>query len=411
MKMSYRTTYYAACTGFGVQSIVINLSPLLFLTFQNQFNISFAQIGMLVTCNFVIQMLIDMSSALFVDKIGYRKAAVLSQISATIGLIGLGVFPEILSDSYAGIVLATVFLGIGGGLMEVVGNPIVETLPINIRSADLSLMHSFYSWGLVAVVLFSTMFFSMFGIENWKILTALWAIVPLTNALVFLKTPIVNPKPEDEKLSFTGLFKTKVFWVLLILMICAGVSEQAISQWASLFAEAGLGVSKSTGDILGPCLFAVLMGISRVYYAKANHGLNLRKFIMLSSCLCVVSYVIVVFSPFPVVSLLGCGLCGLSVGIMWPGVVALATKYCPKGGTSMYSMLALFGDIGCSLGPTMVGLVAGASGDTVKMLGNIFAHGSTDEIALKIGILSTIIFPIAMVVTTVFLSKLRKKTS
>ena len=344
MKMSYKTTYYAACTGFGVQAIVINLSPLLFLTFQNQFDITLTQIGMLVTCNFVIQMLIDMSSALFVDKIGYRKAAILSQISAVIGLVGLGIFPEVMPSAYMGIVLATVFLGIGGGLMEVVGNPIVESLPINIRSTDLSLLHSFYSWGQMSVVLLSTVFFAVFGIQNWKILTIIWAIVPLSNAVVFSKTPIVSPKPEDEKLSFIGLFKIKVFWVLLILMICAGVSEQAISQWASLFAEAGLGVSKSTGDILGPCLFALLMGVSRVYYAKANHGINLRKYIMLSAALCVVSYVIVVFSPVSVISLLGCGLCGLSVGIMWPGIVALAAKYCPKGGTSMYSMLALFGD-------------------------------------------------------------------
>ena len=397
MKMTYKTTFRAACSGFGVQSIVINLSPLLFLTFQKQFNISLAQIGMLVTCNFVIQMLIDMSSAFFVDKIGYRASAVLSQVSAAIGLIGLGVFPEIMPNAYMGIILATVFLGIGAGLIEVVGNPIAESLPINVRSADITLMHSFYSWGLVATVLLSTAFFALFGIENWKILTSLWSLVPISNAMVFSKTPIVSPKPEDERLSFTGLFKEKIFWVLLALMVCAGVSEQAISQWASLFAEAGLGVSKSVGDILGPCLFAILMGISRVYYAKANHGINLRKFIMLSACLCVVSYVIVVFSPFPVLSLLGCGLCGLSVGIMWPGVVALAAKYCPKGGTAMYSSLALFGDIGCSLGPTMVGLVAGA------------VASSSDEISLKIGILSTMIFPIAMVVTTVFLSRLRKR--
>lgn len=409
MKMTPKTTYYATCIGFGVQAIVINLSPLLFLTFQNQFDITLMQIGMLVTCNFVIQMLIDMSSALFVDKIGYRAAAVLSQVFAAIGLVGLGVFPGMMPSAYLGIILATVFLGIGGGLIEVVGNPIVESLPMDIHSSDLSLLHSFYSWGLVSVVLLSTAFFSVFGIENWKVLTSLWAVVPVINALVFSKTPIVSPKPEDEKLSFAGLFKTRVFWVLLVLMICAGVSEQAISQWASLFAEAGLGVSKSVGDILGPCLFAVLMGISRVYYAKADHGINLRKFIMLSACLCVVSYVIVVFSPFPVISLLGCGLCGLSVGIMWPGVVALAAKYCPKGGTAMYSSLALFGDIGCSLGPTMVGLVAGESGGATKMFEKVFANGSTDEIALKIGILSTIIFPIAMVITTAFLSKLRKR--
>ncbi len=409
MKMTPKTTFYAACTGFGVQAIVINLSPLLFLTFQNQFNITLAQIGMLVTCNFVIQMIVDMSSALFVDKIGYRLAAVLSQLFAALGLVGLGVFPEIMPSAYMGIILATVFLGIGGGLIEVVGNPIVESLPMDIHSSDLSMLHSFYSWGLVATVVLSTVFFTVFGVENWRVLTALWAIVPVTNAIVFSKTPIVSPKPGDEKLSFAGLFKTKVFWVLLVLMICAGVSEQAISQWASLFAEAGLGVSKSMGDILGPCLFAILMGISRVYYAKANHGMNLRKFIMLSACLCVVSYVIVVFSPVPVISLLGCGLCGLSVGIMWPGVVALAAKYCPNGGTSMYSMLALFGDIGCSLGPTMVGIVAGASGDTANLLSGIFTSGNTDEITLKIGILSTIVFPIAMVVTTAFLSKMRNR--
>jgi MFS family permease len=310
-----------------------------------------------------------------------------------LGLAGLGIFPGILPDPYIGLLIAVILYAIGGGLVEVLISPIVEACPMDPskKSAHMSLLHSFYCWGHVFVVIASTIFFTVFGIGNWKILACLWAVVPLLNAFYFSQVPISTLTQNGESMPIKKLISSKMFWILMLLMVCAGASEQAMNQWASLFAEAGLKVTKTVGDLTGPCLFAALMGISRVFYSKFSEKINLRIFMIGSSCLCVVSYLLASFSPYPVLSLIGCSLCGLSVGIMWPGTFSLAAEKCPKGGTAMFALLALGGDLGCSGGPTLVGMVTGVA-----------------EGGIKTGIIAGIGFPVILILGLILLANYRK---
>ena len=378
MKPSYQKTIYACFIGYIVQAIVNNFVPLLFLTFEKTYRIPLSRITMLITINFGIQLLVDLLSAGFVDKIGYRISVVLAHIFAAVGLAGLVFLPDLLPDPFAGLLLAVCIYALGGGLIEVLISPIVESCPTDNKEKAMSLLHSFYCWGHVGVVLLSTIFFSVFGIVNWKILA--WALVPVLNACLFVRTPIAPLIEEGETgMSMGELFCSKVFWLMMLMMLCAGASEQAVSQWASTFAEKGLGVTKTIGDLAGPMLFAILMGSSRAFYGKAGHRMDLDRFMLCSSVLCILSYLLIVFSPLPVFSLVGCGICGLSVGIMWPGTFSKASSALRRGGTAMFALLALAGDLGCSGGPTLVGAVASAASDN-----------------LKIGILVAIIFPVVM---------------
>lgn len=380
MKPNYQKTIYACFIGYIVQAIVNNFVPLLFLTFEKTYHIPLSRITMLITINFGIQLLVDLLSAGFVDKIGYRVSVVIAHIFAAVGLVGLTILPEILPDAYAGLLLAVLIYALGGGLLEVLVSPIVESCPTDNKEKAMSLLHSFYCWGQVGVVLVSTIFFGLFGIENWKILAGIWALVPVINAFVFVKAPIA-PLIEDGEAGMTmlELLKSKIFWIMFVMMLCAGASEQSVSQWASTFAEKGLGVTKTIGDLAGPMLFAVLMGSSRAFYGKMGHKIDLDRFMFGSSVLCILSYLLIVLSPVPVFSLVGCGLCGLSVGIMWPGTFSKASSALRKGGTAMFALLALAGDLGCSGGPTLVGAVASVASDNLKM-----------------GIFMAIVFPVIM---------------
>lgn len=379
VKNGYQHTIYASYLGYITQAVVNNLAPLLFLIFQREFNISLGKITTLVTVNFTIQLLVDAFSAKFVDRIGYRISVVAGHICSAAGLAGMAFLPFVLPDPYIGLLCSVVLYAIGGGVIEVLVSPIVEACPTDNKAAVMSLLHSFYCWGSVAVVGFSTLFLFVFGKESWRLLACIWAVLPLFNAVYFSRVPIAKLTEDDEGMSIFRLFSTKVFWLFFILMIAAGASEQAMSQWASAFAESGLGVSKTVGDLAGPCFFSILMGSSRALYAKFSGKIDLLKFIIASSGLCICSYLLAVFAPAPFLSLLGCGLCGLSVGILWPGVFSLASARLPKGGTAMFALLALAGDVGCGGGPTLVGAVAGLFGDR-----------------LKAGLLAAIIFPVIL---------------
>lgn len=380
MKYSYDSTMRACFTGYIVQAIVNNFVPLLFLTFQRTYHIPLQQITLLVTFNFGIQLLTDLLSVAFVDRMGYRAAMVLAHILSALGLICLTVLPEWMSHPFAGILISVIVYAVGGGLLEVLVSPVVEACPSSHKEKAMSMLHSFYCWGHVGVVLFSSIFFKLAGIENWKLLAVLWAVIPILNALVFTRVPIAPVLPEGEQgMTIGTLFQNRTFWLLFVMMICAGASEQSVSQWASLFAEKGLGISKTAGDLAGPMAFAVLMGASRAFYGNYGEKINLDRFMAVSSVLCILSYLCLVFMPVPVLSLAGCALCGLSVGIMWPGTFSRASKALPAGGTALFALLALGGDIGCSGGPTLVGMVSG------MCKGN-----------LKAGILAALIFPVLL---------------
>lgn len=379
---TYKHTIVACFLGYIVQAIINNFIPLLFLTFQSSYGIPLSQITFLVTFNFGLQLLVDMISPGFIDKIGYRASMIIAHICASAGLIGLAFLPEIMPNPLAGLMFSVIIYAIGGGLLEVLVSPIVEACPTDNKESTMSLLHSFYCWGHVGVVLLSTVFFRVFGIENWKFMAFVWALVPLFNMLAFCKVPIAPLLAEDEKgLTLFELLKNKLFWIMLILMICAGACEQAVSQWASTFAEKGLNISKTMGDLAGPMLFAILMGSARAFYGKYGEKINLHSFMIGSGVLCLFSYLLISLSSSPILGLIGCGLCGLSVGILWPGTFSLSASGLKGGGTLLFALLALGGDVGCSGGPTVVGIVSDLFGEDLRK-----------------GILAAVIFPILLLI-------------
>lgn len=380
MKNGYNKTVYACFTGYVVQAIVNNFVPLLFLTFQGSYGIPLSKITMLVTINFILQLLVDLVSIGFVDRIGYRASMMLAHIFVAAGLVSLTVLPEVFEDPFAGLLIAVMVYAVGGGLLEVLVSPVMEACPTDNKEKAMSLLHSFYCWGHVGVVLCSTIYFRIFGIGSWKAMALIWAVIPLLNTFVFAKVPIAPLTPENETgLTIKALFSKRIFWILMLMMVCAGACEQSVSQWASTFAEKGLGVSKTVGDLAGPMAFAVLMGTSRAFYGRFGHKINLERFMIYSGILCILSYLCISLLQVPVLGLAGCALCGLSVGILWPATFSMAAASVKRGGTAMFAFLALAGDLGCSGGPTLVGVVSGYFGDDLRK-----------------GILAAVVFPVLL---------------
>lgn len=388
----YNKTITACFVGYIVQAIINNFVPLLFLTFERTYQIPLSQITLLVTINFGVQLFVDLLSVKFVDKIGYRASMVIAHLCSAAGLVLLTILPEVMDPAFLGILTAVVVYAIGGGLLEVLVSPIVEACPSDHKEKAMSMLHSFYCWGHVGVVALSTLYFYIVGISNWKILAVIWAVIPLANALAFTKVPIAPLLPEGESgLRMKDLLGMKLFWILFIMMVCAGASEQAVSQWASTFAEQALGITKTLGDLAGPMAFAILMGASRFFYGKYGDRIDLDRFMIFSSLLCILSYLGISLIPVPLVSLAACAVCGLSVGIMWPGTFSKASQALRRGGTAMFALLALGGDVGCSGGPTLVGLISSSLNDN-----------------LKAGILAAIIFPV-LLLTGILLCRRMKK--
>ena len=380
MAKNYEKTIRACFIGYIVQAIVNNFAPLLFITFQTTYDIPLAQITTLITINFALQLMTDLAAAYFTDKIGYRASVLIAHTMAALGLIGLAVFPSVMPSPFVGLVMAVVLYAIGGGLLEVIVSPMVEACPSEHKDRTMSMLHSFYCWGSVGVIIVSTLVFWLFGIQNWRILATLWAIVPIANGIAFINVPIISMEESTgESTPMSQLFKIKMFWIFIVLMCCAGASELVISQWASAFAEKALGISKSLGDLLGPTLFAVLMGLSRVIYGKYGDKIGLDRMMILSCALCVIAYLMIALFDSAVIGLTGIAISGFAVGIMWPGTYSKAAGVMKGGGTAMFAFLALAGDLGCTSGPTFAGWTAAIFGDN-----------------LKVGILCATVFPAVM---------------
>ena len=385
---NYKKTLVACYLGFVTQAITANFTPLLFLTFKNTYGIGFEKIALIPMVFYFTQLLIDFAAAKFVDKIGYRVCVVSSQVLSAAGLVLMAVLPELLPVPFAGILIAVVLYAIGSGLVEVLVSPIVEACPFENKGGMMSLLHSFYCWGAVAVILGSTLFFTVFGIENWKILTVLWAIIPFWNAFNFMFCPIERLVEEDQRMQTSQLLKLPLFWLLILLMICAGASEASMAQWASAFTESAMGVSKTVGDLAGPCLFAAFMGISRILYGKLSEKLDLTKTMLACGGLCVQCYLMASLSAIPIIGLAGCALCGVSVGIMWPGTISISSQKCPRGGTAMFAFLALAGDLGATVSPSLVGGISN------------MAAGN-----LKAGLFAATAFPLLLIFGLIFLHR------
>ena len=390
-KRKYKKTLAACYLGYITQAIAANFAPLLFLTFQDTYGIPLDKIALIPVVFYLTQLLIDLGATRFADKIGYRACVVASQVVSATGLVLLAVLPEILPAPFPGILIAVVFYATGSGLVEVLVSPIVEACPFENKDGMMSLLHSFYCWGAVGVILGSTLFFAVFGTGNWRILSLIWALVPLVNIFQFLTCPIERLVEDGESLPLRRLFRMPLMWIMILLMICSGASEATMAQWASAFTESALGVSKTVGALAGPCLFAVFMGISRMLYGKMSGRLNLAKTMLQSGLLCVACYLLASLSPLPILGLAGCALCGFCVGIMWPGTISLSSQKCPQGGTAMFAFLALAGDFGGTVSPAMVGSFSELAGGS-----------------LKIGLLAATVFPILLVVGILILNRIMK---
>ncbi|MDD4772218.1 MAG: MFS transporter [Eubacteriales bacterium] len=401
-KLTFKPTLYACYLGTITLAIVINLAPILFIVFQEAYGITYEMLGRLVLVNFVTQIVTDILAIRYADRIGYRISIVAAHILAFTGLCALGILPVLMGSSlsYTAITIATVIYAIGGGLLEVLVSPIVEALPGDAKASTMALLHGFYCWGQVAVVLLSTLLLHFIGYSNWFIIPILWSLIPLFNSVLFTRVPIVPIVPDGKSISPGSLLKSKLFIPALILMVCSGASEQVMAQWSSLFAEKGLGVSKIIGDLLGPCLFAVFMGTGRTLYGLFGHKINLRKTLIYCSFLCVICYLTASFAPNSFIALAGCAVCGLSVSLMWPGMLSLTAEQNPGGGIPMFGMLAVAGDVGCAVGPWLTGAVS-----------SYFIGTSTTAAAqqpgLKAGLLSAIVFPVIMIIG---IFRLHKKT-
>lgn len=386
MTKNYKKTLTACYLGFITQAIAANFAPLLFLKFHSDYGIPLGKIALISSVFFVTQLITDVLCAKFADRIGYRQCAVASEICSAAGLVGLAFLPELLPDPFVGIMAGVVVYAVGSGLIEVLGSPIVEACPFENKDAVMSLLHSFYCWGSVGVILISTLFFAVFGIESWKWLACIWAVIPVVNVFNFAVCPIEKLTDEGEGMKISGLLRVPLFWLAIILMICAGASELSMSQWASAYSEAALGLSKAAGDLAGPCMFAVTMGISRAIYGKYGGRLNLMKFMLGSGCLCLMCYIAASLSGSPAVGLAGCIVCGFSVGIMWPGTISICSERIPAGGTAMFALLAMAGDLGGSLGPGLVGGAAQRANDNLQR-----------------GMLVGCVFPLILIISLLFL--------
>lgn len=391
--MNYRKTLIACYMGFVTQAIAANFAPLLFLTFHKSYGIPLGKIALISSVFFITQLIVDILCAHFADVIGYRKCVVGSQLLSAVGLIGLAFLPQVTADPFTGIIISTILYAIGSGLTEVLVSPIVEACPFEHKEAAMSLLHSFYCWGAVGVILLSTLFFSLFGIENWRVLSCIWAVIPLCNVFNFAVCPIEHPTEDGKGSSIGSLLKVPLFWLSILLMICAGASELSMAQWASAFAESALGLSKSMGDITGPCMFAVTMGISRSLYGKYGEKLDLMKFMIGSGALCLGCYLIASLSQLPLAGLAGCMICGFSVGIMWPGTISICSAKIPSGGTAMFALLAMAGDMGGALGPAIVGNISQNAGDDIQK-----------------GLLAGCVFPAVLVISVLFVKKLSRSS-
>ncbi len=363
----FQKTKKACYLGFITQAIAANFAPLLFLKFHKDYGISLGNIALISTVFFFTQLLVDLFCAKFVDRIGYRFSIVVSEVLSALGLVGLAFLPELLPDAFAGILISVTIYAMGCGLIEVLVSPIIEACPFENKEATMSLLHSFYCWGTVGTIVISTLFFKIFGMDSWKWLAVIWALIPAYNIFNFATCPIVPIVEEGQGMGIRKLFKIPIFWASICLMVCAGASELAMAQWASAYAEAALGLSKTIGDLLGPCMFAVTMGINRIIFGKYGEKMNLVKYMTASGILCVICYLMASLSSNPVIGLIGCVLCGFSVAIMWPGTISISSKKFPNGGTAMFALLAMAGDLGGGVGPAIVGRITQYADDNIRV--------------------------------------------
>ena len=385
-KINYTPTKIASYAGLFVQAIVNNFLPILFIALQDVYKIGYEKLGRLIMFNFVTQLVTDILTPKIVGILGYRKCAIMCQGFAALGLTMLSFMPRIMPDPYVGIVISVMVYAFASGLMEVILSPMVEMLPTKNKSGNMAVLHSFYCWGQAVTTLVTTLLVSLLGYVNWMYIPILWAIVPFINMFSFIKVPIIEPEPERKSDSLKTLLSSPLFRCFTVMMVCAGASEIAMAEWASMFAQQALGVSKVVGDLAGPCAFAIFMGTGRILYARVSAKLSFRKTVIVLSALCAACYLTTALTGIPILALVSCAVCGFTVSVMWPGSYSAGARAFPRGDAVMFSVFAMCGDLGCCLGPWILGIIA-------------------DIKSLHAGFAVTALFPIIMLITAIFFFK------
>lgn len=389
MKSKYTVTKLACYVAYVVQAIVNNFLPILFIVLQDTYGLTYEELARILVFNFVTQMVTDFSAPKILSFTGYRGASVLAHVSASFGLVLLGVLPQVMSNTYLAIIISMVITAFGSGLIEVILSPMMEMLPTSNKAGNMAIMHSFYCWGQAFTIIATTLMVGLLGFKGWMWIPIVWAVIPFINIFAFTKVPIVEPEKDEKKDSFFTLMKDSRFILFLVMMLCAGASEITMAQWASMFAQQSLGVSKAIGDLAGPCAFAIFMGAGRIWYAKVSQKVSFYKTVIVLNILCFLCYVIVGVCNVASVSLICCALCGFTVSIFWPGTYSAGAKIFTNGGAVMFSAFAMLGDIGCSLGPWILGITA-------------------DLYGLNWGFLTSAIFPVLMIISVILLMRTKK---
>lgn len=394
----YRLTIRCCYLGMFVQAIVINLAPILFIPFKEQLGLTFEQLGRLILINFVTQVAFDLIAGATVTRLGVRRMVVAAHILVTLGLWLFAWLPGRLTSPYAGLVIGTIVFSMGGGVLELLLSPIINAVPSERKAADMSLLHSFYAWGQMTVILLTALAVFVLPAGPWRWVAPFWSIVPALGAWGFSRAPIPPFVEEEKRHRLRELLRVPAFLAAMLGLALAGASEIAISQWISAFAEKALRFPKLLGDLGGVCLFAAALGVGRTWYGLYGHKVCIRTRMIGGALLATVMYVLASLSPWPWVSLLACVMSGLAVSLFWPGLLSLTAVRFPLAGASMFAVLCAAGDMGCALAPWAVGLCA----DRVTALGLGGGMGWTPEaFGLRMGLLAGALFPFGLLLVLI----------
>lgn len=398
MKKEFRLTLMAARMGFFTQALVNNLAPVFFVLFRVLYGFSYLQVGILAALNFTLQLFADITSPNLISRFGYRKCAMTAQALCAVGLILMPGLCILTGGVYISFIIPVLIYSYGAGMIEVLASPIVEAIPDLPENTKMSMLHSFYSWGQMTCVALTTLALHFIGYERWFLIPVLWSAIPIFGIILFSRARLDMADMAEKESEKGGRLFCRSFVLMLIIMTCAGASEIAMSEWSSLFAEEALGVSKVAGDLFGPCMFALFMGMGRMCHAKFGERLNLSRLIKACSLLCVICYVGAALLRPAAASLIFCALTGLSVSLMWPGALSLAAAR-NNGGARMYGLLAAFGDIGCIIGPVVTSSVSEFADGNERIRAIGAAYGlSADKTALRASLLAMALIPLVMLI-------------
>ncbi len=398
-----------ACYGANVtMSIVGNMSSLLFLTFRSLYNLSFSLLGSLVLINFATQLIIDLAFSFFSHKFNISKSVKIAPVLGAIGLLFYASAPFLFKNAvYFGLALGTVIFSAASGLNEVLISPVVAALPSENPERDMSKLHSTYAWGVVAVVIVSTLFLFAFGSKRWYVLPILFTSVPIFSTVMFFGATLPPLDTPQKASGAVSMLKNKTLWTCVIAIFLGGACELVMTQWCSSYLEQALGIEKIWGDIFGVATFALMLGLGRTLYAK--YGKNIEKVLLLSGVGATVCYLICILSPLPVFGLFACALTGLCVALMWPGSLVVAANRITSGGVFIYAIMAAGGDLGAAIGPQLTGIVADVV--TASTFASSWATKwglSVEQLSMKLGMCVGLVFSLLAVLVFLHIWRTKK---